>query len=461
MKRFVFSYDKSGNRTGEQIDDVPTTASFNELNQMTANQSAGPLRFKGSLSETGTVTVAGISSTMATGTNFIGSASSTVGTNVVAVIARDYSNNARTNNYQVVVSNLVNRTLTYDDNGNMASDGTRTYEWDAANRLTKISQSTNYVAFTYDGMGRRVGMIDVSGSTTNSNKKFLWCDTEMCEQRDSSGGTTTKQFFEYGVRDNSTNYFYTRDHLGSVREVVDNSQAIAARYDYDPYGRRTKVSGSYDADFGYTGHFHEQPGWMTTGVVFTKYRIYDPELGRWTSKDPIGERGGMNLYGYVGNDPINSWDPLGLKICWKFVKITYFGDYEPDNPGPGNWDDKRGAFGDKLTYNDLAVGHWGKNQHPSPAKPKDRNWVLKHGTKVTVHPFNSASFEGTVKDVGGHDKHRTQKGKIDPEMGHELGPDDWIDVWNPEKSKQEGGDYGYVQTEVSDDCPCPEGYNEL
>src|SRR4029077_14260873 len=136
-------------------------------------------------------------------------------------------------------------------------DGTRTYAWDAANRLASITQSTNSVSFSYDGMGRRVQMIDASGSNTNSNKRFLWWGTEICEQRDSAGSTVTKQFFPQGVRDSSTNYFYNRDHLGSIREVVANDgSTIAARYDYDPYGRRTKVSGSYDADFGYTGHFH-------------------------------------------------------------------------------------------------------------------------------------------------------------------------------------------------------------
>lgn len=84
-------------------------------------------------------------------------------------------------------------------------------------------------------------------------------------------------------------------------------------FDYDPYGRRTKVSGSYDADFGYTGHFHEQPSWMTTGLNLTMFRAYDPELGRWLSRDPIGEEGGLNLYGYVGNDPCNIIDELGLQ----------------------------------------------------------------------------------------------------------------------------------------------------
>jgi RHS repeat-associated protein len=160
-------------------------------------------------------------------------------------------------------------------------------------------------------------MVDVSGSTTNSNRRFLWCGPEICEQRDSSGATVTKQFFDQGVRDSSTNYFYNRDHLGSIREVMaSNGTTIEARYDYDPYGRRTKVSGSYDADFGYTGHFHEQPSWMTTGLNLTWFRAYDPELGRWLSRDPMEDAillpQGSNLYRYVANNPVSMTDPFGL-----------------------------------------------------------------------------------------------------------------------------------------------------
>jgi RHS repeat-associated protein len=59
---------------------------------------------------------------------------------------------------------------------------------------------------------------------------------------------------------------------------------------------------------GYTGH-HEH---AKSGLVLTWHRAYDPETGRWLSRDPIAEEGGINLYGYVGNNPINLWDPLGL-----------------------------------------------------------------------------------------------------------------------------------------------------
>ena len=121
----------------------------------------------------------------------------------------------------------------------------------------------------------------------------------------------TKQFFAQGVKIGANKYFYTRDHLGSIRELVDSSGVIRARYDYDPYGKReaNQITASpVEADFGFTGHYYHAP----SGLCLAPLRAYSPETGRWLSRDPIEENGGLNLYGYCGNDPINAFDPLGL-----------------------------------------------------------------------------------------------------------------------------------------------------
>jgi len=82
-----------------------------------------------------------------------------------------------------------------------------------------------------------------------------------------------------------------------------------ASYDYDPWGVRRKLSGGGEEAVGYTGHWTHE-----SGLVMAPYRVYDPVLGRWLSEDPIEEAGGVNLYGYVGNGPVGSWDPLGLEF---------------------------------------------------------------------------------------------------------------------------------------------------
>jgi RHS repeat-associated protein len=115
--------------------------------------------------------------------------------------------------------------------------------------------------------------------------------------------------------------------------MTDTSGNIRAEYNYDPWGRRTRVGGDLDADFGFTGHYYHAP----SGLDLTLYRAYSADLGRWLNRDPMGERRfevarnahfqnspalhppaeiteGPNLYAYVGNDPLQFMDPLGLSF---------------------------------------------------------------------------------------------------------------------------------------------------
>jgi RHS repeat-associated protein len=207
-------------------------------------------------------------------------------------------------------------TYTYDANGNMTSDGTRAFEWDAENRLVSvtITATGHRSEFGYDGFGRRVCIRELDLDTTQtlqvtSDKKYLWDGTEIAEERDTTGAIVLRRFYEQGFVDSDgTALFYTRDHLGSIRELTDGTQAIRARYDYDPWGRPTQLQGDRQAPFQYAGYFWHAP----SGLDLTLYRAYDPNLGRWISRDPIEEDGGINLYGYVGNMPSVLIDPLGL-----------------------------------------------------------------------------------------------------------------------------------------------------
>lgn len=109
------------------------------------------------------------------------------------------------------------------------------------------------------------------------------------------------------MQEGATNFYYARDHLGSIREKTDSTGAIVGRYDYEPWGEQTTLAGTPDT-FGYAGYFVHQP----SGLLLTWYRAYDPNLARWISRDPIEEAGGINLYAYVRNNPISQNDPLGL-----------------------------------------------------------------------------------------------------------------------------------------------------
>jgi RHS repeat-associated protein len=320
LKQYAYGYDLAANRTSEQIGTgtnglVAISQSFyNSVNQLTNRASgSGPVQFAGALDKQGIVTVAGNPATVNHfTTNYFGYGTVMNGTNVVPIVATDYNNNSRTNRYQLVVTNNgISETLTYDLDGNLASVVTATstniYQWDAANRLVGITNGANQSQFSYDGLGRRVEDAEVqSGVATDS--RFVWCGTELCEQRDSTGTNVTKRFFNGGEQISGTNYYFTRDHLGSVREMMDSAGAIRVRYDYDPYGRQTVVSGSMSADFAYAGMFVHQPSELN----LTFHRSYSADLGRWTNRDPLEEEAGLNLYDYVDNNPINVVDTLGL-----------------------------------------------------------------------------------------------------------------------------------------------------
>ncbi|MBX9772198.1 MAG: hypothetical protein K2X29_12550 [Candidatus Obscuribacterales bacterium] len=120
---------------------------------------------------------------------------------------------------------------------------------------------------------------------------------------------TAKPTSKMAVAGTQTKYFYTFDHLGSVRELTDETGTVQSAYQYDPYGQQTKFqSGTVDADFAYADvYMHRR-----SGLLFMGNRVYSPKLGRFLTRDPIEEAGGINLYGYANNNPISLTDRDGL-----------------------------------------------------------------------------------------------------------------------------------------------------
>ena len=112
--------------------------------------------------------------------------------------------------------------------------------------------------------------------------------------------------------------------------MTDNSGNVQSEYSFDPYGRQTKIQELNPSDFQYAGYyFHTR-----SGLNFTRTRAYSAAMGRWISRDPIGEQGDINIFSYVQNRPIGLADPTGLKLKGG-VQFGPPGSIPSDTP-PGN-----------------------------------------------------------------------------------------------------------------------------
>jgi RHS repeat-associated protein len=310
-------YDPAGNRTTEQINNSVTTSAYNDLNQFTSRTGGGMLTISGSLSQPAMMTVGGGTPfiTGSVGNTFSAQAAVVTGSNNIQISATNVNGYGITQTLGVnVTSGTPISGLTYDLNGNLTFDGTNNYVWDSANRLIQIWYgpigSSASTSMTYDGLGHRAQIVETgSTGTVTATKNLVWDGMTICEEKNASD-VVTKAYFDQGVQLNGSDYYYTRDHLGSIREVTDTNANVQAEYAYDPYGRQTQTSGTMTFDFGFTGQYYHQP----SGLMLAPYRGYSPSLGRWISRDPIANAElsqGVNLYWYVSNNSCNSIDPMG------------------------------------------------------------------------------------------------------------------------------------------------------
>jgi RHS repeat-associated protein len=201
--------------------------------------------------------------------------------------------------------------LAYDFNGNLTSDGSRTYSWDSRNRLTAIAGAATG-GFGYDAFGRR-SFATLSGSTTS----FLYDGSNATHEL---AGASVKASMLRGFEldeifqrtDAAGPRTFLTDPLGSALALTDDAGAVRTEYRYDLYGA-TIASGDASGNLvQYTGR--ENDG---TGLYYYRARYYNPSLGRFISEDPIGLQGGANLYAYVDGDPLSYTDPTGE--FWNYV----------------------------------------------------------------------------------------------------------------------------------------------
>ena len=197
--------------------------------------------------------------------------------------------------------------LTYDANGNLTSDGTKTYTWDARNRLVGINGPSLTASFSYDALGRRTSKT-INGVTT----EFIYDGQDIIQEIVNGAKTNYIRTLNVDepltrITPDGTVRHYVRDALGSTIALTDDTGAVKTTYTYDAFGNATATGETSDNPFQYTGR--ENDG---TGLYYYRARYYSPEMRRFICPDPIRLRGGINFYLYTSDNPTNNVDSLGL-----------------------------------------------------------------------------------------------------------------------------------------------------
>jgi RHS repeat-associated protein len=203
------------------------------------------------------------------------------------------------------VTNWNGTTISYDNNGNITSDGASSYSWNARNRLSGISGAFS-ASFAYDGYGRR------TGKTVGSQSTGFAFNGDSITQEIVGGSVAANILTGHFQRtDSSGTTVPIHDVMGSVVALADGSGSLVTQYTYDPFGGTTASGTSSTNAYQYIGQQNDG-----TGLYYLHARYYSPGLHRFISEDPMGFGGGStNLHNYGYDSPTNLKDPSGRSPC--------------------------------------------------------------------------------------------------------------------------------------------------
>ena len=230
----------------------------------------------------------------------------------------------------------------YDSDGNLTNDGVRVYTWNAENRLKTVeplgpAAGDRKLTLGYDYMGRRfrkvVSTYDGSAWQVTATNDFIYDGWNVIAEVGGQESEVSTNFYTWGLDlsgtsqgaggiggllsitcpsgSNTQTHLYCFDANGNVVQLINaDDGSLTSQYHYTPFGNIVSVGESPGDDpnpFRFSTKYHDEE----VNQYYYGYRHYDPVHGRWRSRDPIEERGGVNLYVFVRNRPVDRVDPVG------------------------------------------------------------------------------------------------------------------------------------------------------
>ena len=334
----AYQYDAAGNLNYRTNNDFVQTFNVNELNALTTvTRDVTNFTVAGTTTSPATnVTVNELEALRYADRTFARTNLTLAdGNNTFTAIGRDLSGRADTN---VVTAWLpASATYEYDLNGNMLSDGRRGFEYDDENQLIKVTVTNAWKSeFSYDGKMRRRIRKEYGwngGAWVKTNEvRYVYDGNLVIQERDANNlaavtytrgkdlsgslegaggiGGLLARTDQSTINPPQSTAYYHCDGNGNVTCLINTNQLIVAKYLYDPFGNTLSASGPLAEANLY--RFSSKEFHPNSGLVYYLYRHYESRLQRWLNRDPIEERGGLNLYCFVVNTPISGRDSYGL-----------------------------------------------------------------------------------------------------------------------------------------------------
>jgi RHS repeat-associated protein len=323
-----FQYDPMGNRLTASTNSTVSTYAVNNLNQYTSiSNSAMP---------------SAPCSLLLYDLNGNTTQKVSVASGVTSVVKYAYSTDNRLIGAQIATNLQVSGftvqvSYSYDPFGRRVSK--EIFEWDTAQSQWSKVQS---LFFLYADEGL-VGEFDSDGDEIRSyvwKPDSLWMNDPVCMILPPQAPSPKPQAF-----------FYLNDHLGAPQRMVNGSGALVWSMTSEAFGKATVDSGSTVVNnLRFSSQYYD----AETELHYNYFRYYCPEAGRYLRLDPIGTKGGINLYEFVGNNGINLYDDYGFKAHGSNSKVTYAPKSNgcgPANPKWLNWIIPEGFFPNLGGYN--------------------------------------------------------------------------------------------------------------